>query len=465
MKSIPDHPLLTGLKEYINDPKLQFHMPAHVAGNAIAPELKDLFGTNIFKSDLTELDELDNLYQPSGIIKLSQEKIADIYETACSFILVNGSSSGIIALILSSVKQDEQILVARNCHISVINGIILAGANPVWLMPEWLTEWELFGQVTPDLIEQKLTENNNIKAVIITNPTYEGVVSDVKSISNVCKKHDTILIVDEAHGGHWKFNPNLPNSSVELGTDAVIQSTHKTCGSLTQSSILHLPHNSKMDPAIVQQNLKLIQTTSPSYLLMTSVDSAIYYINSNDGRLLLNKTVDISINLKNKLLKVPNLKILSNYIDSESDPTKLFVQISGYSGLGLAELIEQNYNIAVESCNNIGVLFLIGIGNTTDQTDYLFYILEKIAVKSNKLNDSKNIKRHSSPKEPIIKLNLRQAFFSPSRKICLKDAIGKLARFPMTKCPPGISIMLPGEEITYEHLSYLSPDELIDVLV
>ncbi|MGD9580743.1 MAG: aminotransferase class I/II-fold pyridoxal phosphate-dependent enzyme [Vampirovibrionia bacterium] len=453
-------PLLDELINYCSRPKMPFHMPGHAGGENIHPKIKSFFGANTFKADLTELDELDNLSNPQGIIQQTQEKIASIFGAQTSYLLINGSTLGLMATILSIAKEGDKILIPRNCHRSIINATVLSGATAVWMMPEWLDEWELYGYISPSMVANKLKKYKNIKAVVITNPTYEGIISDTKEIAKICHDFNVPLIVDEAHGGHFKFNPLFPEDALTLGADASIQSFHKSCGSLSQSSLLHLSKNSLFSTKTIEETLKLLQTTSPSYLLMASLDAASSYLADEEGAQILGQTYQLSLNIRKELKQIDRIKILDFNEGFLIDPTRLFIKIEGLSGDDLADIIESKYHIGIESLNNTGNLFFINIGNTKEQISRLTEALKEIA-----LNEySKNISKISTPMIPVIKLNSRKAFFSNSESIPVKEAIGKINRYPVVKCPPGVCILVPGEIITEHHLNFFNDDECIDVV-
>lgn len=454
-------PLLDQLINYCNKPKVPFHMPGHAGSGNIHAKMKEFFGLNMFKADLTELDELDNLSNPEGVIKQTQDKIASIFGAEKSYLLINGSTLGLMALILSIVKEGEKILVPRNCHRSIINALVLSGATPVWMLPEWLSEWELHGSISPETVKINLEQTKNIKAVLITNPTYEGIISDTEQIAEICHNHKIPLIVDEAHGGHFRFNPLFSPEALSLGADASVQSFHKSCGSLSQSSLLHLSKTSLFSSIAIEESLKLLQTTSPSYILMASLDAASSFLANEEGAQLLGQTYQLSLNLRKELQQIDRTNILGFNNDFLIDPTRLFIKVENLSGDDLAEIIESKYNIGIESLNNVGNLLFINIGNSKEHTDHLYNSIKEITTK----HYSKHIKTIPAPQLPQMGKSCRKAFFSHSISLPIKDAIGKIARYPVVKCPPGICILIPGEIITEHHLNFFKEDELIEVLI
>lgn len=454
-------PLLDQVIQYTNNPLEAFHMPGHAGGNSVHPKIKKFLGENVFKADLTELDELDNLSNPETFIKQTQEKIAGIFNTKRSYLLVNGSTLGLQASILACCKEKEKVLVARNCHRAVISAIILGGAEPVFFMPEWLSQWDLFGHINPETLDSALEYYQDISAVVITSPTYEGITSDTGTISAICKKYGTCLIVDEAHGGHFKYSERFPVSAVDATADAVIQSFHKSCGSLSQSSLLHIPQFSMIDTRLIEENLKLLQSTSPSYLLMASLDAASSFLYSDEGKQILDSTYNHSLTLRKKLQSIENLEVLENSSNYNLDPTRIFISIEGLSGESFADIIEEKYHIGIESLNRKGILLFLNIGNTESQHSRLIKALKEIAENT----QPKNVTALKQPELPEFGISPREAYFSKSEAMPLQNALGRINRYPIVTCPPGVCTLLPGEIVKRNHFEYLSPETEIEVII
>lgn len=349
-----------------------FTTPSH-AGQGFG-EFARLVGQKIFQYDFSEIDNFDNIRNPKSIFKNSQEKAAGIYDSKASFYLYNGSTSGIIALMLAALNENDKVLIPRNCHISVLNGLILSRAEGVFFEPEYDKDFAVAKAVSPNTIEQKLEEIPDIKAVIITSPTYEGNASDIKAIAQICHGHNVILIVDEAHGALWNFSDKLPIPAIKLGADASVQSLHKTAGALTQSSILHIAKESKIQSEKVQKSLNLINSTSPSYLLLASVEGAINFLTSKKGQKKLDKTLENILKTREKLSSLKGLKLLKN-----EDFTKIFLQIDGLSGYELSEKLTKE-NIEDELANEKGVMLLCGIGTSERKLEKLYTSVKKILI-------------------------------------------------------------------------------------
>ena len=257
-------------------------MPGHSGQGFLTPGF-DL-GEACFAYDLTEVEGLDVLSEPSGPIAEAQAQAAALYGVAQSFFLVQGSTVGLQAAVLACLKPGDKVLLPRNIHRAVVAGLILTGAEPVWFLPPWLPDWGLWGGISPEQFEAQLNLQSDIQAVILTSPTYEGLGSDSAAIAALCREHELFLIVDEAHGSLWPLSNRLPPSACHSGADAVIHSLHKNAGSLTQTGLAHLPHGSRIDAVAFQQALNTLQTTSPSYLLLGSIDAALGFLASDAGR-------------------------------------------------------------------------------------------------------------------------------------------------------------------------------------
>lgn len=324
-----------------------------------------LVGQNIFKYDFSEIDNFDNIRNPKTVFKNSQAKAAEIYDTGASFYLYNGSTSGILALMLSVLDENDKVLIPRNCHISVLNGLILSRAEGVFLEVDYDEDFGVAQPVLPHSIRQKLEEIPEIKAVIITSPTYEGNVSNIEAISQICHEHGVILIVDEAHGALWNFSEKLPVPAIKLGADASVQSLHKTAGALTQGSILHLAKNNRISPEKVQKSLNLINSTSPSYLLLASIEGAVDFLASKKGQKELDKTLENILETRKKLSRFSQVKVLEN-----GDFTKIFIKVEGWSGHELSEKLA-GFKIEDELADEKGVLLLCGIGTSKKKLEKL----------------------------------------------------------------------------------------------
>ena len=458
-------PIVDALRNYYENPTLQFHIPGHTKGKAIFKDFKKLVGEKVLCIDTTdEFDNLGTLHPATGPIKAAQELAAQAFGAKKTFFLLNGSTAGNLALAMSLTKKGQKIIVNRNCHRSVLTGLMISGAEPIWFCPNKIEDWSVWGNLDANKIEELIQNNKDVSMVWITNPTYEGVVSDIKSISKVCKKYGIPLIVDEAHGCLWNFNKHLPETALKLGADAVVHSLHKTGGSMSQSSMLHISKDSCLDCDAVEKALKLLHTTSPSLLLLASLDSARANLQSKSGQKLLSRTIANAKYLRKRLDEIPNLHQLKGDFGYKTDITKVFIKIDGLSGKRLESILEIDFNIEVESASDIGVLILCNLGNKRSDFKYLADCLEKIATTNYQDIYYLENRKHMPMLEPQIKMSLRDAFYAEKEVIKKEDAIGRISAEVVAECPPGISILLPGELITEAHLPYLNDYETLEVV-
>ena len=455
-------PIVEALKKAYNNPTYQFHIPGHTKGNGALPEFKQLIGKKALAVDTTdEFDNLGTLHPATGPIKEAQELAAKAFGAQKTFFLLNGSTAGNLALAMGLTKQGQKIITNRNCHRSVLTGMIISGAEPLWLIPERFEDWGIWGNVNPDRVEELLKTNKDVSMVWITNPTYEGVVSDIKSISAVCKKYNVPLIVDEAHACLWNFNDHLPTSALKLGADAVVHSLHKTGGSMSQSSMLHIAENSILDVDAVEKALKLLHTTSPSLMLLASLDAARANLESPRGKKQLQRAVSNAKYLRREIDKLEHIHQLKPDFGYKTDVTKVFIKADGLSGKRLESILEIDFNIEVESASDAGLLLLSNIGNKRSDIQYLVECLKKIDRTNYSDICYLENKKHMPMLTPVIKMNLREAYYSEKETIPKTEAIGRISAEIIAECPPGIAV---GELITESHMPYLTDYEFLEVI-
>jgi arginine/lysine/ornithine decarboxylase len=458
-------PIVEALKNAYNNPTYQFHIPGHTKGLGTLPDFRKLVGKKALMVDTTdEFDNLGTLTPATGPIKEAEELAAQAFGADRTFFLLNGSTVGNLAIAMGLTKPKQKVIVNRNCHRSILTGLIISGAEPLWIIPEKFNDWGIWGNIEAKSVEELLKNNDDVSMVWITNPTYEGVVSDVEAISKICKKYDVPLIVDEAHGCLWNFNDKLPTTSLKLGADIVIHSLHKTGGSMSQSSMLHISKNSKINADDVEKALMLLHTTSPSLMLLASLDAARANLQSIRGQKQLSKTIANAKFLRSEIDKMESINQLKADFGYKTDVTKVFIKADGLSGKRLESILEIDFGIEVESASDEGILILCNIGNKHSDFEYLVDCLKKIDTHNYKDIYYLENKKHMPMLTPIIKKSLRDAYFSEKEFVPKAQAVGRLSGEVVAECPPGISILLPGELITEEHLPYLADYDVIEVL-
>ena len=424
-------------ENYLKKDIYPFHMP----GNKRVGELN--------RFDFTEVEGLDNLYHPNGIIQQSLHRIKSLYQTKESFILVNGSTVGLLTAITSATVKGDSVLVVRNCHKAVYNGIELWDLSPTYLMPENI--FGFCGSIDPVAVENALEKDKSITACVITSPTYEGVVSDVEGIARVCHCHDVTLIVDEAHGSHFNFSDYFPCSAINLGADIVVQSTHKTLTSLTGTGLLHICTD-RVDVDLVKKRLQMFQTSSPNYTMMASVDNCICDLLENGEKLF----ADYEKRLENFYEKCGNLKNIQIYMGENAfdfDRGKLIISVGGTSitGTQLQSILREDFRIETEMASSHYIVAMTSIMDTDKGFERLINALwgiDKRLVKQSKIDDTENC---SFPYiKPKTSLKAYDAENRAGEEVALKNSVGRISKEYIYAYPPGIPIVAPGEEITQE---------------
>lgn len=416
---------------------LLFTTPSHSQGAFIDDESKKQLGKGVFECDYSEIEGFDNLRQPEGILKELLDNLTNIYGSKQTFILTNGSSSGILASMVALLRDNDKVIIPRNCHISVTNGLILTGAIPVWIMPEYDSEWGVFKGITADSVKTAIEQNPDAKALIITSPTYEGLFSEIAEISKITKKANIPLIVDEAHGALLPFGDFKSKPAIHCGADISVQSLHKTAGALTPAAVLHLGKNSTIEPETVQNALNLINTTSPPYTLLLSVENTVKFLASPDGKRSIS---ELQAEIKTLSQELPqDFEIYSN----SNDPTKILFKVNNADADKIAQYLNNECNIEEEFTNGKSLLFITGIGTRKEKLRKLFDVLKDINIETS----APKIDFYDSYKIPEYVMRPKDAFFAPKKKCNPMDAIGQIAAEPILNYPPGIPIVVPGEKI------------------
>ncbi len=448
-------PLADRLRASAQSDHVPFHTPGHHKGQGIDVELRAWWGEAIFRADLPELPELDNLFAPNGVIAEAEALAADAWGADRTFFLTNGSTAGVIAAILAVCRPGDSVLVPRNVHRSVISGLILSGAIPVFMMPEYDAQLGIAHGVTAETIGHHLVSNPKIKAVLIVNPTYYGVSSDGVKIANLIHFYNLPLIVDEAHGAHFQFHSAFPTAALTAGADIVIQSTHKTLSALTQASMLHIKGD-RVSADRVAKSLQLVQSTSPSYLLLASLDIARRQM-ATQGKLLLGEAIDRVQRVRPEINKIANITTLE-FIESpgfyQLDPLRLTVLVAGMDGFRADEILHGELGITCELPGLQGLTFIVTHGTTDLDCDRLIIGLNELSDRIlAPCNNAVSCEIFSEI--PTTVLSPRDAFFATSKLVAVKDAIGRVSADLICPYPPGIPIVMPGERITANAIGYL----------
>lgn len=454
MKKNTHAPLLEALIKYSRKNPTRFHMPGH-KGRGLGKKTARLFKDNLFSWDITEISGLDDLHQPTGAIKEAQERLAHLYKADKSYFLVNGATSGIIAMMGAVLNPGEKIALSRASHRAVTSGLILTGANPVYIMPELDKTLGVYTQVTPKAVYKTLKAHPDTKAVLITSPVYQGFCTDLGEISKLCKKNNCLLLVDEAHGPHLGFNSKLPRGAKDYPVDAWVQSPHKMLFSFTQSAWLHVKGN-HIDTQRLRQWLSMMTSSSPSYIFMASLDLS-RAVMEKYARHLAEKALRLSHISREKINKNTPFYCVGSEVKGykgiyDIDLSRLMVNVSkaGYTGYEVDRILRDKFNIYAEYADFSNVYFLMSFSNTKFDIKRLIYALSCFEKKG------KAKKFISLPQDlPVRALKPKEAFYSSGEFIALKKARGHIVKEPLVPYPPGIPLVMPGEILEKHHIDLI----------
>ena len=505
-------PIVETLQNLTQKSHAPFYAPGHKHGKGIPQPLTELLGTEVFPADLPELPELDNLFAPDGVIQEAQELAAETFGALHTRFLVNGSTTGIIAGILATCGNGEKIILPRNIHQSVISGLIISGAIPIFINPEYDFHWDIPLSITAESIGQTLAKHPDTKAVMIVNPTYHGVCGNIRAIAQQVHKYNIPLLVDEAHGAHFAFHSELPIPALVSGADLSVQSTHKTLGAMTQASMLHIGSN-RIDLYRLQQALQILQSSSPSYLLLASLD-AVRQQMALFGEELMSQTLELAKNARNRISQLWNYSVFdlkgkekkkqernficlsrySDFLDNEVkeeiresgkifptpntqlltpnfpienssnsgfialDKTRLTIKVSniGFSGYEADEILHQELGVTCELPSFPNLTFIISPGNTLADINQLVTGLISLRNRGSiNLPANYGTKLDFKVTNPSIPVSPRDAFFAQKDCLPIAKSVGYISAELLCPYPPGIPVLIPGEIITEKHLQIL----------
>ncbi|HWR38726.1 MAG TPA: aminotransferase class I/II-fold pyridoxal phosphate-dependent enzyme [Patescibacteria group bacterium] len=451
-------PLLSAMRRYAAAGVTPFYTPGHKMGKGMDPALADILGSAALALDMGLPYEMDDLHEPQGPIKEAQQLAAELYGADQSFFTINGTTCGIQAMMMAMVGPGEKILLPRNAHRSVVSGLIFSGATPVFLVPEVDSDLGIALGVTPATVEEALRRHPDARGVLLVNPTYYGVATDLAGIVDLVHRHQLPVAVDEAHGPHLHFADGLPMTALAAGADVTAQSTHKILGALTQCSMVHW-REGYIPIERLKVMLRLVQSTSPNYLLLASLDVARMQM-AIQGRELVGKAVEWSHWLRREINAVPGLycfgdeKIAVPGIYS-LDPTKVTVRVTGLglTGPQAEEILRHRYKIQAELSDVNNVLFLITLGDREEDVQRLAAALKSLAESCRDQPPLLRAEAEAIP-YPELVLTPREAVFAANIRMSFDMAIGRVCAETITFYPPGIPVVCPGERITRDIVAY-----------
>ncbi|SEH70336.1 arginine decarboxylase [Halobacillus karajensis] len=452
-------PLFTGLQKHRDQNPVPFHIPGHKSGKGMDEEFRSFIGENALSIDLINIEPLDDLHHPQGMIKQAQDLAAEAFGADYTFFSVQGTSGAIMTMIMSVCHPGDKIIVPRNIHKSVTTAIIFSGAKPVFIHPELDDRFGISHGITSEAVKKACEAHPDAKGLLVINPTYFGISCDLKEIVRISHRFDIPVLVDEAHGVHIHFHKRLPLSAMQAGADMAATSVHKLGGSLTQSSVLNL-REGLVSHERVQSILSMLHTTSTSYILLASLDAARRHL-AIHGRELMENTLSLADEARHRLNQIsgiycPGIEMLTSTATIDFDPTKLIISVKklGLSGYDVEVWLRDNYKIEVELSDLYNILCLITPGDSQEQIDLLVKALEELSEERGDTEELENIPV-KVPEIPVLSLSPREAFYSTTETVFLKEAVGRISAEFVMVYPPGIPIFIPGEIITQENIHYI----------
>ncbi|HEY5258699.1 MAG TPA: aminotransferase class I/II-fold pyridoxal phosphate-dependent enzyme [Candidatus Baltobacteraceae bacterium] len=461
-------PYFQALLDYVDAGVLPFHTPGHIQGNGMDRSFREFVGDNICAIDLTPMPGIDDLLQPTDSIREAQELAAEAYGADRTFFLINGSTSGNQCMMMTAVNPGEKIAVPRNSHKSMLGGLVMSGAHPIYMAPEVDNELHMDHCVTPETVARTIEQYPDLKAIYIVSPTYYGAAADLVEIARITHDAGMLLLVDEAWGPHFHFHPALPISATEAGADMCINSTHKMLSAFSQCAMLHqIGDRVRVDR--LKAVLKMFLSTSPNLPMVASLDVARRQM-AVEGSALLSRTIALAEDVRRRINLIDGLYCFGEELQGRNgvfdlDPTKIAVTVKGlgYTGYEASELLRRRYNIQVELADLFNVVALFTIGTTQEAADRFVAAFEDIARDDRAFDQfaPSGILEHrlktsyAMPSIPPMRMLPRDAFLADTELIAFGRSIGRICAETLSPYPPGIPVISPGEELTKEIVEYL----------
>lgn len=433
-------------------------MPGHKRGRG-NPELTAFLGEQCVGVDVNSMLPLDNLCHPISVIREAEELAADAFGAAAAFLMIGGTTSAVQSMILTVCKQGDKIILPRNVHRSVINALVLCGAKPVYVNPDVDSRLGIALGMRTSQVEAAIRANPDAKAVLVNNPTYYGVCSNIRQICALAHAHNMLVLADEAHGTHFYFGDNLPPAAMHAGADMAAVSMHKSGGSLTQSSFLLL--GSRISPGYCRQIINLTQTTSASYLLLSSLDISRRRL-ALEGRQIFAKVVALAEYARSEINAIGGFwafgpELMAQHPGSVAafDTTKLSVNTLelGLAGIEVYDLLRDEYDIQIEFGDLGNILAYLSIGDRQQDVERLVSALAEVRRRYSRDKSGLLTQEYI---DPIVEITPKEAFYAPKESLPIAQTAGRICSEFVMCYPPGIPILAPGERITPEILAYIS---------
>lgn len=456
-------PLVEGIHRFINRGVTPFSTPGHKQGRGASAELRGLLGAAALAADIPLGGGIDDSHFTGDTRRVAEALGAAAWGAERAFFLVNGSSAGNHAYLLASLRPDDNVIVSRDLHKSLLVALILTGARPVYVAPRLHPTLNVGLGIAADDVQAAIHAYPDAKLVALVSPSYCGVSSDLVAIAGIAHQHGIPCYVDEAWGPHLHFHPDLPLSAMQSGVDGAVISTHKMLASLTQAAIL-LTQGSLIDPGLVATTVGMVQTTSPAATILASIDECRRQM-ACDGRQLLEHSIALAMEVRQRLRVIPGLSVLDrDQLGLEApgfDLTKLVIDVDGLGITGFAaeRALRHRFGIQPEMSDLVGIVCLITIGDTRESIDRLVDAFARLAADHHgDRRKNGGARRRSSGvvlSSGVPAMSPRDAFFAPSRVVPLRDATGEIAAELVIPYPPGIPVLAPGDLIGADTIDYL----------
>lgn len=445
-------PLISALDEFLRKDYAYFAIPGHRYDRGMPEALGAKIGYDVYKYDLTEAPGLDDFHDAKGAIAKAQNAAADLFGAdECRF-SVNGTTALLESAVLACAGPGDEIIIARDAHRSAVSGLILSGAQPVWLLPEMDEKWGISRGIDPESVKECLQQHPDAKAVLIVSPTYYGQASDIAAIADICHENGAALIVDAAHGSHFPFNRAFPTDACSAGADLTAMSLHKTAGSMTQSSILLMRRSGFVSPDKIDAALRMTISSSPSYILMSSLDAARLQLEKN-GEEMAEDAITKALSLRRALRQVPGVSVrggsdLFSAIRENMDITRVVFSMEGISGIDLADRLAKEGNVVIEMADAKNVVAVVTSANTENEIHQLSMAAVMIAGSLQNTGEKQASQTEKIVVLPRMAMLPREAFFEKKEIIPLSEAGERICGEIICPYPPGSALLIPGERIS-----------------
>ena len=450
-----DAPIYEALEQFRRMRIVPFDVPGHKRGRG-NPELSELLGDRCVNIDVNSMKPLDNLCHPVSVIKAAEELAAEAFGEAHAFLMVGGTTSAVQSMALACCKKGDKIIMPRNVHRSIINALVLCGARPVYVNPDVDRHLGISLGMKVEQVEQAIRDNPDAVAVFVNNPTYYGICSDLRTIVEAAHSHGMKVLVDEAHGTHFYFGENFPVTAMAAGADMASVSMHKSGGSLTQSSLLLVGKD--MHPGYVRQIINLTQTTSASYLLLSSLDISRRNL-ALRGREAFAKVAELAEYAREEINRIGGYYAFGDELVNRDsvyafDPTKLSVHTLdiGLAGIEVYDILRDEYDIQIEFGDLGNMLAYLSIGDRKQEVERLVSALADIKRRYQKDKTGMLSQEYIPPR---VVMTPQESFYAPKEQLPIQEAEGRICSEFVMCYPPGIPILAPGEEITDEIIEYI----------